>query len=84
MLLHHCELLPVGVTAGQVSGEHNMMAEIAARGPIVCGICVTAELEGYAGGIFQDKRNCTTEMHAIAVEGYGTEDGVPYWLVRNR
>lgn len=70
--------------AGQVTGEKAMIAEIAARGPIVCGICVTPELEGYAGGVFQDKRNCTTEMHAIAVEGYGTDNGMPYWLVRNR
>ena len=27
---------------GQVAGEKNMLAEIFARGPIGCGICVTA------------------------------------------
>lgn len=60
------------------------MAEIAARGPIACGICVTPEFEAYAGGIYNDSRQCTEEMHVIAVEGYGEEGGVPYWLARNR
>ena len=30
---------------GQVSTEANMMAELAARGPIACGLCVTDEFE---------------------------------------
>ena len=61
-----------------------MMAEIAARGPIACGICVTPEFEAYSGGIYNDSRQCTEEMHVIAVEGYGEENGVPFWLARNR
>lgn len=61
-----------------------MKAEIAGRGPIACGICVTPEFEAYAGGIYNDSRQCTEEMHVIAVEGYGEEKGVPYWLARNR
>jgi len=70
--------------AGQVSGEEAMMAEIATRGPIACGICVTPQFEAYAGGIYKDTQECTTEMHVIAVEGYGEENGTPYWLGRNR
>lgn len=61
-----------------------MKAELAARGPIACGICVTPEFEAYAGGIYDDSRKCTEEMHVIAVEGYGEERGLPYWLARNR
>ena len=61
-----------------------MMAEIAARGPIACGVCVTPQFEAYAGGIYKDSQACTMEMHVIAVEGYGQEDGVPFWLGRNR
>ena len=74
----------VPALAGQVAGEEGMKAEIAARGPIACGICVTPEFEAYAGGIYNDSRQCTEEMHVIAVEGYGEENGVPYWLARNR
>ena len=76
--------LRCGVPAGQVAGEEAMIAEIAARGPIACGICVTPEFEAYAGGIYNDSRQCTEEMHVIAVEGYGEENGAPYWLGRNR
>ncbi len=71
-------------SAGQVNGEEAMMAEIATRGPIACGICVTPQFEAYAGGIYKDTQECTTEMHVIAVEGYGEENGTPYWLGRNR
>lgn len=38
---------------GQVSGEQAMMTEIAARGPISAGICVTPAFEAYTGGIFR-------------------------------
>ena len=31
------------------------MAEIVARGPIACGICVTEEFDAYTEGIFHDK-----------------------------
>ena len=56
----------VPALAGQVAGEEGMKAEIAARGPIACGICVTPEFEAYAGGIYNDSRQCTEEMHVIA------------------
>jgi cathepsin X len=39
---------------GQVAGEANMMAEIAARGPIACTVAVTLAFEEYHGGIFND------------------------------
>ena len=35
-----------------------MMAEIFARGPIACGLCVTEEFEAYKGGIFTDATGC--------------------------
>lgn len=37
---------------GEVSGEAAMMAEIAARGPIVCAMCVTDAFMKYTGGIY--------------------------------
>lgn len=37
---------------GEVSGEAAMVAEIAARGPIVCAMCVTEAFEKYTGGVF--------------------------------
>eukprot|EP01135_Chromosphaera_perkinsii_P011370 Nk52_evm15s2391 gene=Nk52_evmTU15s2391 len=69
---------------GSVTGEHQMMSEIFARGPIVCGVAVTDELEKYQGGIFHDKTGAQEISHDIEVAGFGeTEDGVKYWIVRN-
>ena len=69
---------------GTVSGEEKMMAEIATRGPIACGLCVTPEFEAYAGGVFEDTTGCTQEDHIISIAGYGTtEDGTKYWIGRN-
>ena len=69
---------------GQAYGEHEMMAEIAARGPITCGMCVTDAFERYAGGLFHDTSGCRTEMHAISIAGYGVDDdGRKFWIGRN-
>jgi len=69
---------------GQVNKEQPMMAEIAARGPIACGMCVTEEFENYTGGVFNDTSGCTEQDHEISLIGYGTDtDGTDYWLGRN-
>merc|ERR1712176_396702 len=68
---------------GEVSGEQNMMQEIAQRGPIACGIAVPDALENYTGGIFCDETGDTNIVHDISVVGYGVENGSKYWLVRN-
>ena len=78
------EYLVYGVAEyGEVSGEENMMQEIAQRGPIACGIAVPDALEEYTGGIFCDDTGDMNIVHDISVVGYGVEDGQKYWLVRN-
>ena len=57
-----------------------MMAEIYARGPIACGIDAAPILE-YTGGIAADKGEYVD--HVISVTGWGVENGIPYWIVRN-
>ena len=68
---------------GHVSGEQNMMQEIAQRGPIACGIAVPDALEEYTGGIFCDTTGDMEIVHDISVVGYGVENDQKYWLVRN-
>eukprot|EP00244_Chara_vulgaris_P012612 TRINITY_DN672_c0_g2_i11.p1 TRINITY_DN672_c0_g2~~TRINITY_DN672_c0_g2_i11.p1 ORF type:complete len:640 (-),score=83.83 TRINITY_DN672_c0_g2_i11:1276-3162(-) len=68
---------------GEVSGEFAMMAEIAARGPIACSICATDIFHAYSGGIFESPEPCPDTDHMISVSGYGEENGVKYWIVRN-
>jgi len=65
---------------GSVSSDDKIIAEIASRGPVSCGI--NAEpLEDYTGGIL--KRYSGGVNHVIQLAGYGEEGGVKYWLGRN-
>lgn len=68
---------------GQLSGEKAMIQEIYQRGPIACGIAVPDALENYTSGIFHDTTGDTNIVHDISVVGFGVEDGVKYWVVRN-
>jgi len=68
---------------GSIAGEQAMMNEIYQRGPITCGIAVTQELLNYTGGIFVDNQTDLEIDHDISVVGYGSENGVNYWVIRN-
>lgn len=57
-----------------------MMAEIYARGPIACGIDAAPILD-YQSGISSDAGQYVD--HVISVTGWGEENGIPYWIVRN-
>jgi cathepsin X len=66
------------------SGKDKMKSELAAHGPISCGIHATDNFENnYDGGIYSEK---TFGMinHEISVVGYGVNDkGEEYWIGRN-
>ena len=68
---------------GKVAGEEKMMQEIFQRGPIACGVAVPDALETYTGGIFDDKTGDVELVHDISVVGFGVENGVKFWNVRN-
>ncbi|KHN83409.1 Oryzain alpha chain [Toxocara canis] len=57
------------------------------KGPISVGINVTKELFHYRSGVFAPKaEDCegnSQGSHALAVVGYGTQNGEDYWLIKN-
>jgi len=68
---------------GSVKGIFDMMAELQ-RGPIACGVATPPSFDSYTGtGIYEDLTGDLKIDHVISVAGYGTEDGVDYWLIRN-
>lgn len=68
---------------GEVAGEDNMMQEIYQRGPIACGVADPDAFKKYTGGIFEDTTGDMEIVHDISVVGWGEENGVKYWTVRN-
>ncbi|CAJ0944728.1 unnamed protein product, partial [Mesorhabditis belari] len=57
-------------------------------GPIAFSINVPSSLYSYVGGIFYPPQSTCTSIvnrgaHAMSIVGYGAQNGVPYWIVRN-
>ncbi|TQD81203.1 hypothetical protein C1H46_033232 [Malus baccata] len=53
--------------------------------PVSVAIAASSQaFQLYSGGLFTDD-SCGTELnHAVTIIGYGTtEDGTPYWLIKN-
>ena len=68
---------------GALSGEHAMMKELL-NGPITCGIACSEEFTyNYSAGIFEDKTNFMDLDHSVEVVGWGEQNGVKYWHIRN-
>jgi len=67
---------------GFVKGELNMMNEIYQRGPISCAMDST-KIANYTGGIVNATEGGKVLNHIISIVGFGEENSVPYWLVRN-
>ena len=63
------------------------MKQALQEGPITCAIdAFSAGFESFTGsGIYAGPTNTTIDDldHEISVYGYGSEDGVDYWLLRN-
>lgn len=71
--------------SGGADGEKNMTAQLPQVGPFSIGFdAKDANLQHYTGGIARP--TCKQDpvlTHAMLVVGYGTEDGVPYWRLKN-
>jgi len=68
---------------GTVFGDDAIMSEIFARGPVSAMINANC-IETYTGGISNyDSCIPLAFNHVIQLNGWGTEDGVDYWIARN-
>lgn len=55
------------------------------KNPVVVAIeADTKYFQSYSSGILTDSIKCGTNLdHAVEIVGYGTENGINYWKVRN-
>lgn len=62
---------------------YKIKAEIYARGPVAAGVDALP-LRGYGGGVVRDRKLVDKWVnHVVSIVGWGREDGVEYWIVRN-
>ncbi|XP_017077676.1 procathepsin L-like [Drosophila eugracilis] len=66
-------------------GDEELMKKVVATlGPLACTVSVTDTLKNYKRGIYDnDECNQGELNHAILVVGYGSENGLDYWIVKN-
>ena len=66
-------------------GVNNIKRALVTHGPLSIGIDASAwSFQLYHGGVYTNKECSNTELdHGVLLVGYGEEDGVEYWKVRN-
>ena len=53
------------------------------HGAVMVAVAVNANFSRYRGGIFGGCSESDKVNQAVVVVGYGSEDGLDYWLVKN-
>ena len=61
----------------------NMMSALSARGSIMVYMDVYEDFYTYSSGVYHYVSGGLLGGHAVRVVGYGTENGVNYWLIAN-
>merc|ERR1712234_9919 len=65
-------------------GDEDLLKKLVyTHGSVLAGVYANYELQNYRGGIFSGCPSNSQPNHAISVVGYGTENGVDYWLIKN-
>jgi len=73
------------VTFINAGDTNTMMTVLAAKGLVTVDIAVVQSFMSYKSGVYAEP-NCGAKIlgyHAITAVGYGTLNGVPYWIIRN-
>jgi len=72
-----------GSSSYSASGESDIMKEIYANGPVETAFSVYQDFLAYKSGVYIQTSNDFLGGHAVKFLGWGTENGVKYWLVAN-
>merc|ERR1712241_1636362 len=67
----------------EAGDEETLKKLVAAHGAVVTGVAAAGPFSQYKGGIFAGCVSGQRQDHAVTVVGYGTENGVDYWLIKN-
>jgi hypothetical protein len=71
-----------------IGNEEEMVKAINNIGPLSVGVNANQDWQLYSKGIYNPSENdCSSNIdkqdHGVIVVGYGTENGLDYWIIRN-
>jgi len=72
-----------GSDSWSVAGPNDIMNEIYKNGPTETSFDVYQDFLAYKSGVYKKTSNVFLGGHAVKFIGWGTENGVDYWLVVN-
>jgi C1A family cysteine protease len=61
----------------------DIMDTLVQYGPLSCGFIVYSDFMNYKSGVYQHKSGYQQGGHAVLMIGWGTENGIPYWICQN-
>jgi len=64
-------------------GVNEMIAALNSIGSIAVTMDINRDFYTYKSGVYENKNRNYVGGHAVRVVGYGTEDGVDFWIVAN-
>lgn len=66
--------------------EDQLLKAVRQRGPIATMFSITPDFISYRDGIYTGSSSCAPGVgmnHALVIVGFGSENGIDYWLVQN-
>jgi len=67
-----------------VNSVADMQKEIMTKGPIESCFTVYEDFLSYKSGVYRHTSGSALGGHCVKVQGWGVENGTPYWLVNNQ
>ncbi|XP_044269569.1 cathepsin B-like [Tribolium madens] len=65
------------------AGISNIQYEIMTNGPIIVNFKVYQDFYNYGSGVYHHVSGDSTGYHVVKIVGWGTEQGLDYWLIAN-
>lgn len=70
-------------SAFNVGSVSKMMQALSTTGPLAVAFTVYADFPTYSSGVYSHHTGGVLGGHAVVMLGWGSEDGTPYWIIKN-